>query len=535
MIDATGWTAGGILLVGIILFSFAVFVNGGITGLDIFDLLDEPSSFGLQSGPGVLNCSVVSSCSGNQTAVLHLFDVNNSHAALANQSWGSYSVCCEDSAGTLNISTSGNGTAFLKLYQENNSHVEFPNQTNYNLSAFISASNNVSITCDYVSTYGNCTAGITNGTNLSNATCLVTVPNINNGTNLHVGDCNATYEVSVCCAFGAEEYELIVLVDGNETNNMTNAGEPYNITVIVKVFGVPTEGIDVWAEECNGIPPFSPVQSIQSNVTNCAYSKVKTGPGGNISYTNVPTGGAPLYGAPFTYTINFYVVVGGQVKATVPFTVINRSPPAPFARGSYTVNVPNIEGTNEKILMVFDRVSRSRIGNDIAGENFDIVVYDNGTAVGDSVTLSSGRPTGLNVTVLNSTTLSGIPNSIVRLREDSGLMHWGLIQYTLGFATTNVSNHVVNSVNTNSNGNVLFTVVPTAGFPVSSVEASIGPYSVNMTVALPDGSVISNHQFTVDRTLPEPNPIAVVYNNGEIEGFNEKVLILFDRIVYYIQ
>ncbi len=508
-----------------------------ITGMGILDTgekLFTAESFDILSA-GALNCSVLSSCSGNQTAVLSLFNVTNSHAALPNQSFGSYSVCCEDSSGSFNISNSSNGTAFLELYQANNSHVGIPGNTTYNVSAFISA-DNMSITCDYVSTYGNCTAGITNGTNLSNATCLVTLPNIYNGTNLHVADCNSTpYEISVCCALGAEDYELIVLVDGNVTNNMNNSGEPYNITVIVKVFGVLTEGIDVWGEECNGIAPFSLIQSIESNVTNCAYSKVKTGPGGNISYTNAPTGGEPLFSAPFNYTINFYAVVNDQIKATVPFTVINRAPPAPFARGSYTVNVPNIEGTNEQILTVFDRISHSKIGNDIAGENFDIVVYDNGTAVGADVNLSSGRPTGLNVTVLNSTTLSGIPNSIVRLREDSGLMHWGMIQFTGGLSTTNVSNHVIGTVSTGSNGNVLFTVVPTAGFPIATVEQSIGPYSVNMTVALPDGSVIATHQFVVDRDMPAPDPTVVVYNKGEIEGFNEKLLILFDRIVNYIQ
>ncbi|VVB81782.1 Uncharacterised protein [uncultured archaeon] len=330
-------------------------------------------------------------------------------------------------------------------------------------------------------------------------------------------------------------FEFIILIDGVETYNMTNAGETYNVTAIVRINNAPAPGVEIIGEECNGIAPFALIQSIQSNVTNCVYSTVRTGPGGNISYTHVPTGGEPSYGAPFNYTINFYAVVAGVVKGTKTFTVINRAPPPAFPRGNITVNKPNVEGTNERILTVFDRISRSRIGTNTAGINHDIIIYSNGTSVGANVNLSSGQPTGFNITVKNSTTLAGIPNATVELQEVSGLLHWALIQYTATGATTNVSNYILGTTYTDSNGNVLFTIVPTSGFPDIQVEQAIGNYSVTIQATLPNGTAVFTKVFNVDRDLPPPAPVQIVYNKGEVEGFSEKVLVLYDRVTKYIQ
>ncbi len=330
-------------------------------------------------------------------------------------------------------------------------------------------------------------------------------------------------------------FEFIILIDGNETYNMTNAGETYNVTAIVKINGAPAPGVEIIGEECNGIAPFALIQSVQSNFTNCAYSTVRTGPGGNISYTNVPTGGEPTYGTPFNYTINFYAIEGGVILGSKTFTVINRAPPPAFPRGNITVNKANVEGTNERILTVFDRVSRSRIGNSVAGQNYNMQVYSNGTTTGTNINLSSGKPTGFNLTVINSTSLAGIQNATVDIQEESGLLHWALIQYTATGATTNVSNYVLGTAHTDNNGNVLFTIIPTSGFPDVVVEQSIGNYSVIIEVTLPNGTSIFTKQFNVDRDLPPPSPTVIVYNTGEVEGFNEKVLVLYDRVTKYIQ
>ncbi len=144
-------------------------------------------------------------------------------------------------------------------------------------------------------------------------------------------------------------------------------------------------------------------------------------------------------------------------------------------------------------------------------------------------TITSGKPTGLNITILNSTG-SGVEDATVNAVEKSGLNHWALIQ----FGESNVSSEVTGTTDTDSNGNVRFTIVPTAGFVSSEVDAAIGNYSVRLQAILPNGTIIYNNAITVDRTLPQPSATEAVPNAGLIEGFNEKILILFDRVSKYV-
>jgi outer membrane protein assembly factor BamB len=322
---------------------------------------------------------------------------------------------------------------------------------------------------------------------------------------------------------------ISVLIDGVNATSFTNAGEPYNVTVNVTYENGSAFDTTVNAVECNGLNQFALIQSTDSVFSNCDSAIVQTGSDGIVSWTDVPTGGDTIDSVG-NYTISIRALNNGTVCDTKNFTVINRSPPA--ASGEKTTNVPNrgnVEGSNEQILVLFDRISRSRLSGAVAGETFDIVIYDNGTTVGMPATITSGRPTGLNITILNSTG-SGIEDATINAIEKSGLNHWALIQ----FGESNVSSEVTGTTDTDSNGNIRFTIVPTAGFVSSEVDAAIGSYSVRLQAILPNGTIIYNNAITVDRTLPQPSATEAVPNAGLIEGFNEKILILFDRVSKYV-
>jgi outer membrane protein assembly factor BamB len=322
---------------------------------------------------------------------------------------------------------------------------------------------------------------------------------------------------------------LSVLIDGVSTTSFTNAGEPYNVTVNVTYTNGSAFDTTVNAIECNGLNQFALIQSIDSVFSNCDSAIVQTGSDGIISWTDVPTGG-DLADSAGTYNITIKALLNGNACDEKSFTVVNRAPPT--AAGQKTTNVPNranIEGSNEQILVVFDRISRSRLSGAVAGETFDINIYDNGTAIGIPASINAGEPTGLNITVLNTSDV-GIENVTVKAIEHSGLNHWALIQ----FDESNVSSEVTGTTHTDSNGNVRFTIVPTAGFTQQEVADAIGNYSVTLQAVLPNGTLIFNNTLTVDRTLPQPSPTEAVPNAGQIEGFNEMILVLFDRISKYI-
>ncbi|MEM4247728.1 MAG: CARDB domain-containing protein, partial [Candidatus Nanoarchaeia archaeon] len=340
---------------------------------------------------------------------------------------------------------------------------------------------------------------------------------------------NITITVDVGAAAVAE-CNLSVLIDGINTTSFTNAGEPYNVTVNVTYTNGSAFDTIVNAVECNGLNQFALIQSTDSVVSNCDSAIIQTGSDGIVSWTDVPTGGDYPADSVGNYTISIRALSNGTVCDEKNLTVVNRAPPA--ASGEKTTNVPNranVEGSNEQILVIFDRISRSRLSGAVAGETFDIVIYDNGTAVGMPASITSGRPTGLNITILNSTG-SGIENVTVNAIEKSGLNHWALIQ----FGESNVSSEVTGTTSTDSNGNVQFTIVPTAGFVSSEVDAAIGAYSVRLQAILPNGTIIYNNMINVDRTLPQPAATEAVPNAGLIEGFNEKILILFDRVSKYV-
>jgi len=339
---------------------------------------------------------------------------------------------------------------------------------------------------------------------------------------------NITQEINVS-AVPITACNLSVLIDGVNTTSFTNAGEPYNVTVNVTYTNGSAFDTTVNAIECNGLNQFALIQSIDSVFSNCDSAIVQTGSDGIISWTDVPTGG-DLADSAGTYNITIKALLNGNACDEKSFTVVNRAPPT--AAGQKTTNVPNranIEGSNEQILVVFDRISRSRLSGAVAGETFDINIYDNGTAIGIPASINAGEPTGLNITVLNTSDV-GIENVTVKAIEHSGLNHWALIQ----FDESNVSSEVTGTTHTDSNGNVRFTIVPTAGFTQQEVADAIGNYSVTLQAVLPNGTLIFNNTLTVDRTLPQPSPTEAVPNAGQIEGFNEMILVLFDRISKYI-
>jgi outer membrane protein assembly factor BamB len=345
---------------------------------------------------------------------------------------------------------------------------------------------------------------------------------IANDTSNNINDTETTYFnvlPSMAC-------NLSVLIDGVNTTSFTNAGEPYNVTVNVTDTGGSPLAATINAVECSGLNQFALIQAIDSMFSNCDDATIETGSDGIVSWTDVPTGGSDIAG---TYNVTIRALSNGTVCDEKNFTVINRSPPEPAGPKSAIPNKANVEGINEQILVIFDRISRSRLSGAVAGETFDVTIYDNGTAVGMPATITSGRPTGLNITILNASDV-GIANVTIKAIEKSGLNHWALIQIT----ESNVSSEVTGTTKTNNNGNVRFTIVPTGGVISPTVDTAIGNYSVRLQVVLPNGTLIFNNTITVDRTLPEPSPTESVPSASNIEGFNEAILVLFDRVSRYL-
>ncbi|VVB81290.1 Uncharacterised protein [uncultured archaeon] len=510
----------GVLLLLLVASVFAE----SITGMGIMDNLKKlftAESFDILSS-GALNCSVASSCSGNQTAVLKLFALNNSHAALPNQSWGNYSVCCEDATGTFNVSTSSNGTAFLKLYQANNSHVGIPVNSSYNLSAFISADNNMSITCDYVSTYGNCTANITNGTNLTNAACLVTIPNINNGTNLHVADCNSTpYEVSVCCAFGAEEYEIIIYIDGNETTAFPIAGIPYNLTILTKKQGVLTP-LNLTVREVNSLFHLAIIQTSPDPISNTASGIVATDSNGRVEFAVVPTAGEPAadpYVGNYSLDVNI-VGAGGNVLATEQMTVTNRT----LAPQGVSKSIPNqlsVKSSNDNVLRIFER-AQSGFNQDF-GDTFNFTIFNNGSGSGN-LSLKAGRIAVIEFTVRDAVTSNPLANARVEIVEQNSIMPWTLVQ----LGTYSAGNTALGNGTTNSTGQLTVLAIPTGGVP--GTAGVVGPYGFTINAYDSGGSLIYSQAFVIGSLADPAAPTTTIPAKGAKQFLNDNLLRLFERV-----
>jgi hypothetical protein len=285
-----------------------------------------------------------------------------------------------------------------------------------------------------------------------------------------------------------------------------------------------------------GYVPFALIQKSDSNFTNAATAFSKTDSNGFVQFTVIPTGGPMGYE---TYLGDYGIDV--EVDATdydpyfESFEVTNRGPS--YVAPSYAVQVPNegdLEYINAYILRVYDRI-QGWLGPSVGGgENHNITVYDNGTTIGLDFNFTLGKPTGLNVTVINSTSLSGIDSAYVILRERNGFLTWSILQKE----TSSVSNVVSAGTTTDANGNVRFTVVATGGSNftgLNSYVAAVGVHNITFSVALQNGTPITSQVIDVDSyaSFPTPaNPVVKVPNqeSNDLEYYNAYILRLYDRL-----
>jgi parallel beta-helix repeat protein len=334
------------------------------------------------------------------------------------------------------------------------------------------------------------------------------------------------------------QMNVTVLINGTKTSNFTNAGQPYNVTVIVKdnSTGNPVENATVALTEYVGYVPFALIQKSDSNFTNAATAFSKTDSNGFVQFTVIPTGG------PMGYE-DYLGAYGIDVEVDVPdydtyfesFEVTNRGPS--YVAPSYPVEVPNegdLEYINAYILRVYDRI-QGWLGPSVGGgENHNITVYDNGTTIGLDFNFTLGKPTGLNVTVINSTSLSGIDSAYVILRERNGFLTGSILQKE----TSSVSNVVSAGTTTDANGNVRFTVVATGGSNftgLNSYAAAVGVHNITFSVALQDGTPIVSQVINVNSyaSFPTPaTPVVKVPNqeSNDLEYYNAYILRLYDRL-----
>jgi len=165
-----------------------------------------------------------------------------------------------------------------------------------------------------------------------------------NKTGSHTIYAVADYEgrIDVCGASGANDtvgvdvaatYFAIVWVDGVQTFNFTNPGEPYNVTVAVKQSiwsggdWQPVPNATVRIVELNGISEFAPVQawsesSSKRGLNSYAVAEVATNSSGKATFALIPTGngtfgqysGLPLTDYVRNYSIYLEIYVDGEKK-----------------------------------------------------------------------------------------------------------------------------------------------------------------------------------------------------------------------------
>ena len=324
-------------------------------------------------------------------------------------------------------------------------------------------------------------------------------------------------------------------VDGVKTNTIAAAGRPYNLTVGVtnSTDNSSLSGARVYLVEDTGILPFSLFQIISSNVSNTGRGAVTTDANGNASLTIVPTGGDPLTAAIDgnlgNYSLRAIVEVPDEEGCSQNLTLTSRSLSTSYSH----VSIPsrsNIASFKDDVYRVF---KSTKLWLDLGGgENHNVTIYSNGTATGMGFSVMSGKPIGLNVTVLNASDDSPIPNATINITEFNGFLPWTLVQVV----DSNVSPSGTGSVRTDANGNARLTFIATGGSEDSSVESKIGAYNItleafNGTARIYSGTITNSHR-AIDYT---PSGSAqTVPNQGNIVSYKDDVYRLFKSILLWL-
>jgi parallel beta-helix repeat protein len=339
---------------------------------------------------------------------------------------------------------------------------------------------------------------------------------------------NITNFSSVYAPMGqtSQPLNVTVLINGVKTTAFGNAGEPYNVTVIVKEnsTGNPVSNAVVRTIEINGYTPFTQPQYDISNVSNYVYGETNTSSSGIVMLTAVPTGGRYVLNSQVgSYNITVNVTKPGYDDWTGNFTLINRTS---FTAPSATISIPNknnIEAFNLEVYRIYAIAKGWLVLG--GGVNYSVTVYTNGTAVGMPAQLISGKPTGFNITVVNHTSLVPITNARVEADERNGYPPFVLPQHS----DTNISNHAVGETRTGGTGTTQFTLIPTGGRYIQS--GVIGAYNATIRVYNNDSSLVYTATIPVNDSLPLPAaPAYGIYNSNNIESFNLELYRLYTSV-----
>jgi hypothetical protein len=330
-------------------------------------------------------------------------------------------------------------------------------------------------------------------------------------------------------------YNISVCIDMDcGTTAFYNSGEPYNLTVRLKYANgtaVPYGGVRLY--EDNGYLPFALPQYTDSNVSNYIYAKSTTRADGNISLTVVPTGAAEVISENVgAYNVTVQAYSGNVHKGTVTLTVTRRNLPYPNSTAVSVPNRGNVGYFNDDVYRVYSRVKEwLALGGSGGGEKYNITVYTNGTVLNNSYPLRGGKPYGLNVTVLDYITLSPIPNARVQVTEQDGLPPLALPQFT----DTNVSNVGVGYTNTTASGMAFISFIPT-GNPNLDPSPLPEQYNASLQVYV-NGTKVADVALNVTSRSLSYTPSGVtqpVYNQGNVGAFNDKVYVIYSRIVQWL-
>ena len=317
---------------------------------------------------------------------------------------------------------------------------------------------------------------------------------------------------------------LTVLINGAQVSNFTNAGEPYNVTVLVDQGGSPINAY-VAIEESNGYSIFVMPQFQESNISVGMRGETSTGADGIVSFTAVPTGGMGINSeaiGSYNITVRAYIDEVECNNTSLEVTYPNL--PEPSGKVS-PPNIENIRYFKDKVAIAYLRIKDWLAAG--GGEIVNLTVWMNNGSYESSIDLSNltaGKPYGFNVRVLYDS--DPVANAEVCFVERNGFPPFILPQYV----DSNVSNYAYGCGKTNSNGELNLTIVLTGGVGINS--GAIGSYGAWVdVVGLDMEGVRVNLGCGNNCNFPEASGSTTTIPNQEnIRWFKDQIAKVYLRI-----
>lgn len=315
------------------------------------------------------------------------------------------------------------------------------------------------------------------------------------------------------------DYNITVWIDGVETTEFLNAGEPYNLTVYVNDSEGNSKDVKLIIRECNSLAHFGLLQTVNTNLSNCVEGFTNT-VDGFASLTVIPTGGDELKDDYLgNYSLFLSIEEQGIPGSNKTLSLSSRKladPGSPKSLPSRT----QIELNNDQVLRIFERVQRSF--SEGYGDLFDLTIKDDNSLIGE-FNPQSGRFAVLNLTFLEEGTENPIDGKI-KIIESNSVAHWVLLQT----GDSLVSNEVTLNASTGIEGNIFVVLIPTGGVPAT--VSDLGETDIRI-LGMVDEDVVFNHSFSYDNELQDPSPPLVDYpGKTELELMNDQILRIFERV-----